>query len=63
MRIRRAVELLADGELKMYEIAERVGYSSQHYFSSAFKKVLGVSPMEYRRGGARAVTEKEGTAI
>lgn len=52
MRIRRAVELLADGELKMYEIAERVGYSSQHYFSSAFKKVLGVSPMEYRRGGA-----------
>lgn len=52
VRIRRAVELLADGELKMYEIAERVGYSSQHYFSSAFKKVLGVSPMEYRRGGA-----------
>lgn len=52
VRIRRAVELLADGELKMYEIAERVGYSSQHYFSSAFKRVLGVSPMEYRRGGA-----------
>lgn len=47
----------------MYEIAERVGYSSQHYFSSAFKKVLGVSPMEYPEGRRRAVTEKEGTAI
>lgn len=50
VRIRKAIELLADEDLKMYEIAERVGYSSQHYFSSAFKKVLGVSPMEYKKG-------------
>lgn len=49
MRIRKAVELLADQEMKIYEIAESCGYSNQHYFSSAFKKVLGVSPMEYRK--------------
>ena len=44
-----AIELLRDDDHKMYEIAEAVGYSSQHYFSSAFKKVLGVSPMEYKK--------------
>lgn len=49
VRIRRAIELLRDDDRKMYEIAETVGYSSQHYFSSAFKKVLGVSPMEYKK--------------
>ena len=50
VRIRRAIELLGGDDRKMYEIAELVGYSSQHYFSSAFKKVLGVSPMEYKKG-------------
>ena len=49
LRIRRASELLAQKEIRIYEIAEQIGYSNQHYFSSAFKKVLGVSPMEYRR--------------
>ncbi len=48
-RIRRAIELLSDEEMKMYEIAELVGYSNQHYFSSAFKRVLGISPVEYRK--------------
>ena len=49
LRIRRAIELLAQNDIKMYEIAEAIGYSNQHYFSSAFRKVLGVSPLEYRR--------------
>lgn len=48
-RIRKAIELLSNEEMKIYEIAELTGYSSQHYFSSAFKKVLGVSPAEYRK--------------
>lgn len=49
LRIRRAADLLSQKDWKMYEIAEQIGYSNQHYFSSAFKRVLGVSPMEYRR--------------
>lgn len=48
-RIRRAIELLEDEEMKIYEIAELTGYSNQHYFSSAFKKILGISPIEYRK--------------
>ncbi len=52
-RIRRAGALLLSTDMKMYEIAERVGYTSQHYFSSAFKRVLGISPAEYRKANGR----------
>jgi two-component system response regulator YesN len=48
VRIGKAIELFEDDALKMYEIAEKIGYSSQHYFSSVFKKVIGISPVEYR---------------
>ncbi len=50
VRIRKSLELLGNGDMKIYEIAEQVGYSTQHYFSSVFKKTLGVSPAEYRKG-------------
>lgn len=48
IRIRTAEQLLR-GDDKIYEIAQKTGYSSQHYFSSAFKKVLGISPADYRK--------------
>ncbi len=48
-RLNEAIRLLQDSGLKMYEIAEKTGYASQHYFSSAFKKALGMSPAEYRK--------------
>lgn len=51
-RIRKAVQLLNSTQMTMYEIAEQVGYESQHYFSTAFKKVMGVSPIRYRKGDA-----------
>ncbi|MEK4359305.1 response regulator [Paenibacillus sp. FSL M7-1455] len=51
-RIRKAVQLLNSTPMTMYEIAEQVGYESQHYFSTAFKKVMGVSPNRYRKGEA-----------
>ena len=49
MRIRKAIGLLYQDDLKMYEIAENVGYATQHYFSNVFKKNMGVSPAEYRK--------------
>ncbi|WP_394927080.1 response regulator [uncultured Robinsoniella sp.] len=49
VRIRKAIDLLFEDDLKMYEIAERVGYTTQHYFSNVFKKITGVSPAEYRK--------------
>lgn len=51
VRINQAVLLMNDPSFKVYEIAEKVGYNSQHYFSNAFKKITGVSPISYRKGG------------
>jgi two-component system response regulator YesN len=51
VRITEAVQIMNDPAVKVYEVAEAVGYQSQHYFSRAFKRVLGRPPVEYRKGG------------
>jgi two-component system, response regulator YesN len=50
VRVRKAAILMSDPSAKAFEVAERVGYRSQHYFSRAFKKVTGTSPTEHRKG-------------
>lgn len=49
LRISHSKELLRQGELKIYEVAEKVGYSNVDYFSTKFKRYEGVTPAEYRR--------------
>lgn len=50
MKIQMAKELLrVCPEKSIRAIGEQMGYSSQYYFSRAFKQVVGVSPVEYRR--------------
>ena len=49
-RIKKSICMMDDPKLKIYEIAEAVGYSNQHYFCKAFKKVMGFAPTEYRGG-------------
>lgn len=49
-RIRKAIHYLADEEMKVYDIAAACGYKDTRYFSSVFKKVVGVTPTEYRMG-------------
>ena len=44
-----ACELLRSTRLPISVIAEKLGYSDQHYFSNLFKKRIGKSPSEYRR--------------
>lgn len=48
-RIKKSLELLNETNFKIREISERVGYSSQHYYCEAFKKVMDMTPTEYRR--------------
>jgi two-component system response regulator YesN len=50
MRVQRAAALIGNSQIKMYEVAELVGYSNQYYFSRAFKKVMGLSPVQYKGG-------------
>ncbi|MFT3982887.1 MAG: response regulator [Lachnospiraceae bacterium] len=47
-RMEEALRLLEKTNLSIYEIAERVGYSSYSYFSRAFKKKTGKSAGYYR---------------
>lgn len=49
-RIEKATQIMKDQSVKIYDVAELVGYSNQHYFCRAFKKIMGVSPTEYKRG-------------
>lgn len=46
-RMDKARELLISRRFKIYEIADMVGYSSPRYFTDAFKKYFGISPVEY----------------
>lgn len=49
VRIDHSKELLQKDQLKVYEIAERVGYKNVDYFHKKFKKYVGESPAEYRK--------------
>lgn len=47
--INRAKELLAEGELTVSEVAWQLGFKYPHHLSRFFKKVVGLTPAEYRR--------------
>lgn len=49
MRIQHASKLLTDTESAIYEISNKVGISDWFYFSKAFKRKFGVSPLKYRK--------------
>lgn len=51
LRIENAKKLLKNTELKVYEIAEAVGYSNSQYLSNLFYKEVGCFPLEYRKNG------------
>ncbi|WP_434751085.1 response regulator [Paenibacillus amylolyticus] len=48
VRIEHAKAYLLSKELKIYEIADKVGYHNYTYFSKIFKKRTGLTPEEYR---------------
>lgn len=58
-RIGKAMELLKTTRNKTFEIAFEVGYHDQHYFSNIFKKITGMTPMEFRRQGTNAIKAQE----
>lgn len=47
-RVHKAMELLRDCRVKVYEVAEQVGYRDITHFSATFKKLVGMSPSEYQ---------------
>ena len=48
--MKKAKLLLLTTDLKVYEIAEQVGFEDMNYFSQRFKQVVGVTPRQFKRG-------------
>lgn len=48
-RLALAADLLLEPDTTLESVARRVGYSSAFALSTAFKRVRGISPQEYRR--------------
>lgn len=46
-RLKKAAQLLADGGLKIYEVADMTGFGSQTNFGRNFLKQFGMTPTEY----------------
>ena len=49
LRMTQAKRLLSETDLKVNEIALKVGYDNDKHFMKTFKAVVGVSPSEYRK--------------
>ena len=59
VKIERARILLISPEAKVYQVAEKLGYSDAEYFSKVFKRVTGKTPAQYRKnffGAAPKIT-------
>lgn len=48
IKIEKAIYLLTQTELSMIEISEKLGFTSQGYFSTTFKQAVGLSPSRYK---------------
>src|SRR5688572_7884811 len=46
-RLKKAAELLVEGNYKIYEVADMVGYASQTNFGRNFLKQFGMTPTDY----------------
>ncbi len=52
-RLNRACELLVQGNMKIQEVAQAVGYANPSYFCMIFRNEYGMSPARYREQGGQ----------
>ena len=53
-RIERSLELLRRTQLDVTQIAGTVGFGNPGYYSRIFRRKMGCTPLEYRKGGKKA---------
>lgn len=58
-RMEGAKQMLREGRLHIYEIAERSGYGNVDYFSRKFRQYMGMTPQEYRKNCGPSGSRKE----
>jgi len=50
LKIEKAKQMIeANPQVLLREISDFLGYSDQFYFSRVFKKIVGISPMDYKK--------------
>jgi AraC-like DNA-binding protein len=49
IRIEKAKSLMENTDMPIAEIAEKTGFASQSYFSTAFKNCTGLTPSQYKQ--------------
>ena len=49
VRIRKSCDLLIESEMLIPEVADQVGYDDMKYFHQIFRKIVGMTPGEYRK--------------
>lgn len=49
IKVDKAKELIIEGDKKVKEVAQILGFTDEFYFSRIFKKIEGISPLEFYR--------------
>lgn len=49
MKIQRACQLLQNKNMKINQVALKLGFDDPYYFSRIFKKIIGISPKDYKQ--------------
>lgn len=61
LRMKRAMELLHDPMVRIGEVADLSGYKDARYFSTLFRRIVGMTPSEFRHGRHPGRREEPGT--
>ncbi|MBR1451113.1 MAG: helix-turn-helix transcriptional regulator, partial [Lachnospiraceae bacterium] len=54
-RTQKACEMLISGSKSVLEISESCGFSTGSYFSKSFGKIMGCTPLEYRKKNRKSI--------
>ncbi len=49
LKIKHACKLLDESNISVKDVALKIGYDDPYYFSRLFKKIMGLSPTQYRQ--------------
>lgn len=52
LKIERACQLLRNTNMKINQVALKLGFEDPYYFSRIFKKIIGMSPKDYRNSSS-----------
>ena len=61
IRIKRAMQLLSLGQMNVTEVAYACGFTDPKFFSKTFKKMVGVSPKDYKNTSCKTPEEGKDT--